>query len=49
MASRLLYGVSVTPIYTHAAGEGVTTDVIAADYNKTFSSGTLAVEWAYFK
>ena len=28
---------SVTPIYTHAASEGVTKDVIAADFAKVFS------------
>jgi len=46
MASRIEFAVSATPIFTHAAGEGVTTDVIAADVRKTVGgNGSVAVTW----
>lgn len=35
MASRISYAVSVTPVYTHAEGEGLSTDVLATDIGKT--------------
>ena len=35
MANRVTYAVSVTPIYTHAAGEGLSTDVLATDIGKS--------------
>ena len=46
MASRIEFAVSATPIFTHAAGEGVTTDVIAADVGKTVGGkGSATVTW----
>lgn len=43
MASRIEYAVSVTPVYTHATGEGQAgVDSIAADINKRLSgNGTV--------
>lgn len=44
--NRIEFSVSATPIFTHAAGEGVTTDVIAADIGKTVGgNGSVAVTW----
>ena len=36
MASRLSYSVSVTPIFTHTNSEGPDSDVVAADFGKSF-------------
>ena len=47
MASRIEFAVSATPIFSHAAGEGVATDVVAADVGKTLGgSGSNAAAWA---
>jgi hypothetical protein len=46
MASRVEFAVSVTPIYTHVAGEGAAADVIATDVGKSVSgSGSVSVTW----
>ena len=46
MASRVEFGVSATPVYSHAAGEGVASDVIAADVNKSLGgAGSVTCTW----
>lgn len=42
MANRITFAVSATPIFTHAEGEGLSTDVLATDIGTTLSaSGTI--------
>ena len=46
MASRVQFAVSATPIYTHAAGEGATADVIATDIGRTVGGAeNVTVTW----
>tara|TARA_R110002020_G_scaffold91130_3_gene221547 strand:+ start:1085 stop:1528 length:444 start_codon:yes stop_codon:yes gene_type:complete len=46
MASRVDFAVSATPIYSHSAGEGAATDVIAADVGRSLGgNGSQAAVW----
>lgn len=46
MASRVEFAISATPIYSHAAGEGLASDVMATDVGHTVGgNGSVTVTW----